>query len=264
MLRVASWNVNSIRQRLPHLLDWLKESTADVVCLQEIKCLDEAFPSLEIEALGYNVAVHGQKGFNGVAVLSKLPIDEVHPRLPGDDEDSHSRYLEVVVSTRTGVVRVASLYLPNGNPIMTDKFSYKLAWMDRLIGHAKGLLALEEPVVLAGDYNVIPTPADAKNPSAWVNDALFRLETRSKFRELLHLGLTDAFRACEDRGGHYTFWDYQAGAWQKDDGIRIDHLLLSPQAAARLQRVAIDKHVRGRDKPSDHVPVRCDLDVDIR
>jgi exodeoxyribonuclease III len=264
VLRVASWNVNSIRQRLPHLLDWLKEATADVVCLQEIKCLDEAFPSLEIEALGYNVAVHGQKGFNGVAVLSKLPIDEVHPRLPGDDEDSHSRYLEVVVSTKTGVVRVASIYLPNGNPIMTDKFSYKLAWMDRLIRHAGSLLALEEPVVLAGDYNVIPTPADAKNPSAWVNDALFRLETRSKFRELLHLGMTDAFRACEDRGGHYTFWDYQAGAWQKDDGIRIDHLLLSPQAAARLQRVTIDKHVRGRDKPSDHVPIRCDLDVATR
>jgi exodeoxyribonuclease-3 len=264
VLRVASWNVNSIRQRLPHLLDWLKESTADVVCLQEIKCLDEAFPSLEIEALGYNVAVHGQKGFNGVAILSKLPIDEVHPRLPGDDEDSHSRYLEVVVSTRTGVVRVASIYLPNGNPITTDKFSYKLAWMDRLIEHAKKLLALEEPVVLAGDYNVIPTPTDAKNPSAWVNDALFRSETRSKFRELLYLGLTDAFRVCEDRGGHYTFWDYQAGAWQKDDGIRIDHLLLSPQAAARLQRVAIDKHVRARDKPSDHVPIRCDLDVAAR
>jgi exodeoxyribonuclease-3 len=261
VLRVASWNVNSIRQRLPHLLDWLKESAADVVCLQEIKCLDEAFPRLEIEALGYNVAVHGQKGFNGVAVLSKLPIDEVHPRLPGDDEDSHSRYLEVVVSTEEGVVRVASIYLPNGNPITTDKFSYKLAWMDRLIGHAKTLLALEEPVVLAGDYNVIPAPADAKNPSAWVNDALFQLETRSKFRELLHLGLTDAFRACEDRGGHFTFWDYQAGSWQKDDGIRIDHLLLSPQAAARLQRVAIDKHVRAREKPSDHVPIRCDLDV---
>jgi exodeoxyribonuclease III len=242
-------------------LDWLKESTADVVCLQEIKCLDEAFPRLEIEALGYNVAVHGQKGFNGVAVLSKLPIDEVHPRLPGDDEDSHSRYLEAVVSTRTGVVRVASIYLPNGNPITTDKFSYKLAWMDRLIGHAKTLLALEEPVILAGDFNVIPAPADAKNPSAWVNDALFQLETRAKFRELLHLGLTDAFRACEDKGGHFTFWDYQAGAWQKDDGIRIDHLLLSPQAAARLQRVAIDKHVRAREKPSDHVPIRCDLDV---
>ena len=260
-MKVTTWNINGVKARLDSAVAYLRQASPDVICLQEIKSLTEAFPASAFEDLGYHCAVHGQKGFNGVAVLSKLPIDEVHPRLPGDDEDSHSRYLEVVVSTKEGVVRVASIYLPNGNPITTDKFSYKLAWMDRLIGHAKTLLALEEPVVLAGDYNVIPAPADAKNPSAWVNDALFQLETRSKFRELLHLGLTDAFRACEDRGGHFTFWDYQAGAWQKDDGIRIDHLLLSPQAAARLQRVAIDKHVRAREKPSDHVPIRCDLDV---
>jgi exodeoxyribonuclease-3 len=264
VLRIASWNVNSVRQRLPHLLDWLKESEADVVCLQEIKCLDEAFPRLEVEELGYNVAVHGQKGFNGVAILSKLPLDEVNARLPGDDADAHSRYIEAVVSTKAGAVRVASIYLPNGNPITTDKFPYKLAWMDRLTQHARHLLALEEPFVLAGDFNVIPTPADARNPAAWVNDALFQPETRSRFRELLYLGLTDALRACDDSAGRFTFWDYQAGAWQKDDGIRIDHLLLSPQAAARLGRVEIDKHVRAREKPSDHVPIRCDLEIDLR
>ena len=217
-----------------------------------------------MEALGYNVAVHGQKGFNGVAILSRLPIDEVNSRLPGDDEDLHSRYLEAVVSTKAGAVRVASIYLPNGNPIATDKFAYKLAWMDRLIQHAGRLLALEEPLVLAGDFNVIPTPADAKNPAAWVNDALFQPATRGKFRELTYLGLTDALRACDDRPGLFTFWDYQAGAWHKDDGIRIDHLLLSPQAASRLLRVDIDRSERSLDKPSDHVPIRCDLDIELR
>jgi exodeoxyribonuclease-3 len=264
VLRVASWNVNSVRQRLPHLTAWLGEAQPDVVCLQEIKCADEAFPAADIEALGYNVAVHGQKGFNGVAILSKFPIDEAHPRLPGDDLDQHSRYLEAVISTREGAVRIASIYLPNGNPPATEKYPYKLAWMDRLIAHVRGLLALEEPLVLAGDYNVIPTPDDAKNPSAWVNDALFLPQTRARFRELSYLGLTDALRACDPAPGRYTFWDYQAGAWQRDDGIRIDHLMLSPQAASRLLNCRIDKDVRARDKPSDHVPIRCDLAIETR
>jgi exodeoxyribonuclease III len=258
-VRIASWNVNSIRQRLPHLLGWLKDAQPDVVCLQEIKCVDEAFPSLEIEALGYNVAVHGQKTFNGVAILSKHPFDEVRAGLPGDDADEQSRYLEAVISTSTGAFRVASIYLPNGNPVGTEKYPYKLGWMERLRLHIAGLLALEEPFVMAGDYNIIPMAEDAKNPADWVNDALFLLQSRTKFRELLALGLTDAFRACEAGPGHFTFWDYQGGGWQRDNGIRIDHLLLSPQAAARLQACAIDKAMRGQEKASDHVPIRCDL-----
>ena len=258
-MRIATWNVNSVRQRLPHLLRWLSLVQPDVVCLQEIKCVDEAFPAAEIEAAGYNVAVHGQKGFNGVAILSKHPLEDVAPRLPGDESDEHARFLEAAISTKQGVVRIASIYLPNGNPVDSPKYPYKLAWMDRLISYARERLALEEPLVLAGDYNVIPAPADAKTPAAWVNDALFLLQTRAKLRELLALGFTDAFRACEPAPGHYSFWDYQGGGWQRNEGIRIDHLLLSPQAASRLSGCVIDKAVRGEEKASDHVPVRCDL-----
>jgi exodeoxyribonuclease-3 len=258
-MRIATWNVNSLRQRIEHLASWLKQAEPDVVCLQEIKCLEEAFPRLEIEALGYNVAVNGQKTFNGVAILSKHPFDEVVRGLPGDDEDGQARYIEAVIPAGDTVLRVASIYLPNGNPPATDKYTYKLAWMDRLTDHARSLLAYEEPLVLAGDYNVIPTPRDVHNPELWTGDALFLPDTRSKFRELLHLGLTDAVRACDDSAGLYTFWDYQAGAWQKNNGIRIDHLLLSPQAADRLQGCAVDKAVRAWEKPSDHVPVRIDL-----
>ena len=262
-MRIATWNVNSIRQRLPHLLRWLDAAQPDVVCLQEIKCVDEVFPSAEIEAAGYNVAVHGQKGFNGVAILSKHPLEDVAPRLPGDDTDEHARFIEATISTERGVVRIASIYLPNGNPVDSPKYPYKLAWMDRLIDYAKNRLALEEPLILAGDYNVIPAAADAKTPAAWVNDALFLLQTRAKLRELLALGFTDAFRACEPGPGHYSFWDYQGGGWQRNEGIRIDHLLLSPQAASRLAGCAIDKALRGEDKASDHVPVRCDLAIAV-
>jgi exodeoxyribonuclease III len=259
-MRIATWNVNSVKARLEHLLAWLKQAEPDVVCLQEIKCVDEAFPTAEIEALGYNVATHGQKTYNGVAILSKRPF-EVMRGLPGDDEDAQSRYIEAEIPTDTGAVRVASIYLPNGNPPLTDKYDYKLAWMERLTAHAASLLALEEPLVLAGDYNVIPTPRDVHNPAAWASDALFLPRTRERFRELLALGFTDAFRACDDRDGQYTFWDYQAGAWQKNHGIRIDHLLLSPQAADRLQTCVIDKQVRAWEKPSDHVPIRVDLSL---
>ncbi|MDB5511218.1 MAG: exodeoxyribonuclease [Enterovirga sp.] len=258
---IATWNVNSVKQRLEHLLGFLADPAPDVVCLQEIKCVDEAFPRLEVEAAGYNVAVHGQKGFNGVAILSKFPIADVSPRLPGDPEDVQSRYLEAVVSVPGGAVRVASIYLPNGNPIGTEKFTYKLAWMERLTEHARGLLALEEPVVLAGDYNVIPDGRDVSDPALWANDALFQPATRAAYRKLLALGYTDALRACDDRAGLYTFWDYQAGAWQKNKGIRIDHLLLSPQAADRLVGVDIHKRTRALDKPSDHVPVSVTLDL---
>jgi exodeoxyribonuclease-3 len=258
-MRIATWNVNSVKQRIEHLAAWLKEAEPDVVCLQEIKCMDEAFPVLEIEAAGYNVAVHGQKTFNGVAILSKHRFDEVIRGLPGDENDLQSRYIEAVISTPGGVVRAASIYLPNGNPLGTEKFPYKLGWMNRLIDHTRKLLEYEEPLVLAGDYNVIPTPRDARNPDAWVEDALFRPESRGRFRELLALGLTDALRACDPDGEVYTFWDYQAGAWQRNNGIRIDHLLMSPQAADRLRDCRAVKHVRGWDKPSDHVPVYADL-----
>jgi exodeoxyribonuclease III len=262
-LLVATWNVNSIKQRIDNLVAWLAERQPDVVCLQETKCVDEAFPREPIEAAGYNVAVHGQKTFNGVAILSKLPLDEVTPRLPGDDGDDHARFIEAVVSTAHGVVRVASIYLPNGNPPDSDKYPYKIKWMDRLIHYANERLALQEPLVLAGDFNVIPAAADARNPAAWTNDALFLPRTRSRFRALCNLGLTDALRAASDEAGVYTFWDYQAGAWQKNDGIRIDHILLSPQATDRLAGITVDKHVRGWEKPSDHVPVVAELAIEV-
>jgi exodeoxyribonuclease-3 len=258
-MRIATWNVNSIKQRMDNLTAWLSERQPDIVCLQETKSLDDAFPREAIEALGYNVAVHGQKAFNGVALLSKLPFDEVTPRLPGDEADTHARFLEGVVSTAAGAVRVASIYLPNGNPPDTDKYTYKLNWMDRLTHYAHERLKLEEPLVLAGDFNVIPAEVDARNPARWAGDALFLPRTREKFRALCNLGLTDAVRAGADGPGPFTFWDYQAGAWQKNDGIRIDHLLLSPQAADRLIAAGVDKHVRAWEKPSDHVPVWAEL-----
>jgi exodeoxyribonuclease-3 len=258
-MRIATWNVNSVKQRLDNALAWLAERQPDVVCLQETKCVDAAFPREAFESAGYNVAVHGQKTFNGVAILSKAPFDEVTPRLPGDDGDDHARFLEVVISTGGGVLRIASIYLPNGNPPGSDKYGYKMRWMDRLIHYARERLALEEPLVLAGDFNVIPAGRDARNPAAWTGDALFLPATREKFHTLCHLGLVDAIRAATDANGLYSFWDYQAGSWAKNDGIRIDHLLLSPQAADRLGGVDIDRHVRGWEKPSDHVPVVADL-----
>ena len=261
-MRIATWNVNSIKQRIENLTAWLTERAPDIVCLQETKTVDETFPRAEIEALGYNVAVHGQKTFNGVAILSKFKFDEVIPRLPGDLADDHARFIEATVSTKTGVVRVASIYLPNGNPTNTEKYPYKLKWMDRLLKYTHERLQLEEPLILAGDYNVIPAAIDVHNPQAWVNDALFLPQTRQKFRSLENLGLTDAIRAVNDEAGLYTFWDYQAGAWQKNWGIRIDHLLLSPQAADRLTTAGIDKHVRSWERPSDHVPVYIDLDIE--
>ena len=259
-MRIATWNINGVKARIEGALTWLRETNPDVACLQEIKCATEAFPAEPFEELGYNAAVHGQKGFNGVAVLSKRPFDEVVVRgLPGDESDSHARYIEVLVPRPGGIVRVGNLYLPNGNPIGTDKFAYKLAWMQRFQARTRDLLALEEPFLLLGDYNVIPEPIDAKNPHAWREDALFQPETRAAFRALLNLGLTDALRACLPGPGIYTFWDYQAGAWQKDHGIRIDHILASPQAADRLQAAGVDKFTRGWEKPSDHVPVWVEI-----
>ena len=263
-MRIATWNVNSVKQRLDSATAWLAERSPDVVCLQETKCVDDAFPREAFESLGYNVAIHGQKGFNGVAILSKFPFDEVTARLPGDHGDEQARFLEAVVSTQDGVVRVASIYLPNGNPPDTEKYPYKIKWMDRLIDYARERMALEEPLILAGDYNVIPAAADARNPSAWVGDALFLPPTRGRFRSLINLGLTDAVRAASDSSDLYTFWDYQAGAWQKNNGIRIDHVLLSPQAADRFVSATIDRHVRAWEKPSDHVPVVVDLAIEMK
>ena len=260
-MKIATWNINGVRARLEGAVAWLKDAAPDVLCFQEIKSEDAAFPREAFEDLGYNVAIHGQKGFNGVAILSKLPLDEVSRGLPGDKNDDHARFIEAVLSVKSGAIRVVSLYLPNGNPVDTDKFKYKLAWMERLEAYAKARLRDEEVFVLAGDYNVIPEPKDAKNPDAWVNDALFQPESRRAFRRLLNLGLTDAFRACHDEPGLYTFWDYQAGAWQKNNGIRIDHQLLSPQASDRLVAATIDKRTRAWEKPSDHVPVIIDLDL---
>ena len=254
-MKIVTWNINGIKARLDNLLVWLKDSDPDIVCLQEIKSVDEAFPRAEIEALGYHVETHGQKGFNGVALLSKVSPDEVNRGLPGDDGDEQARFIEGVWSVDGGVLRVVSLYLPNGNPVDTEKFPYKLSWMARLKAWARERLALEEPLILAGDYNVIPEPEDCHDPKAWEGDALFRPESRAAFRSLLNLGFTEALRNTTDAPETYTFWDYQAGAWQKNNGIRIDHLLLSPEAANRLSGVSIDKHTRAWEKPSDHVPV---------
>ena len=256
MTKIATWNVNSIKARLPRVLEWLKDAQPDVALLQETKCEDAAFPRLEIEELGYNLALCGQKSYNGVAILSKAPIEDLTCGLPGDDGDGQSRYIEAF----TCGFRVASIYLPNGNPVASDKFPYKLKWLDRLALHAEKLLADEERVVLGGDYNVCPADADVYDPVGWANDALCRIESRKGFRKLIYLGLTDAWRAQHPDEKGYSFWDYQAGAWQRNNGLRIDHLLLSPQAADTLQHSGIDKSPRGKEKASDHTPVWIELE----
>ena len=261
-MKIVTWNINGVRARIGNLTHWLTESAPDIVCLQEIKSVDELFPRAEIEALGYNVETNGQKSFNGVAILSKLPFDEVNRGLPGDDEDDHARFIEGVFSTDKGALRVVSLYLPNGNPVDDErKFAYKLSWMARLERWAEQRLRLEEALVLAGDYNVIPERADARFPDNWLGDALFQPQTRQAFRRLKNLGFTEAVRAVTDSPDVYTFWDYQAGAWQKNNGIRIDHLLLSPEAANRFSSASVEKHVRAWEKPSDHVPVAIELNL---
>lgn len=256
MVKIATWNVNSVRQRAEHLQRWLDELKPDIVLLQEIKSMEETFPRTEIEDKGYNVEISGQKTFNGVAILSKFPIEIEHRALPGDPADEQARYIEGF----TGGVRVASIYLPNGNPVDDPaKYNYKLAWMERLYKHAKTLLEYEEAFVLGGDYNVIPEDDDCYAPDNWRDDALFLPQTKAAFRKILYLGLTDAFRALHSESGRYTYWDYRAGAWNKDNGIRIDHLLLSPQAADRLEACEVDRIPRGWEKPSDHTPIWCDL-----
>ncbi len=260
-MKIATWNVNSVKARLDTVRTWLAQAAPEIVCLQEIKTTDEGFPADVFEGLGYNAVVHGQKSYNGVAILSKRPAEDVVRGLPEAEGDDHARYIEAVIPGDSGVVRVASIYAPNGNPPGTERFAYKLAWLERLNRHIARLLALEEPLILTGDYNVIPTAEDCHDPRAWMGDALFQPETRAAFRRICNLGLTDAFRACHAEPHRYTFWDYQAGSWVKDHGIRIDHILLSPQAADRLVSCAIERHVRGWEKPSDHVPVLCELAI---
>ncbi|MFO1126980.1 MAG: exodeoxyribonuclease III [Rhodospirillales bacterium] len=255
MPRIASWNVNSVKARLAHLLAWLRTTAPDIVLLQETKVVVEAFPFDALADAGYNAAAVGQKSYNGVAILSKRPIDVLATELPGNSDDSHARYLEAF----TDGVRVASIYLPNGNPTASDKFPYKLAWLDRLYRHTRTLLASEDAVVLGGDYNVAPTDEDVYDPFGWRKDALCRPESRAAFRKLCYLGLTDAVRALFPGGHHYTWWDYRAGAWAGDQGLRIDHLLLSPQAADRLRAAGVDRTPRGWERASDHAPVWCEL-----
>lgn len=254
-MKIATWNVNSIKVRLPHVLSWLETAQPDALCLQEIKCTEAEFPTLELKGLGYHAAVSGQKTYNGVALLTKEPPQDVRIGLDGDPKDTQSRYIEATVRD----VRVASIYLPNGNPVESDKFPYKLAWMERLMARARALLAGEMPAVLAGDYNVAPADADVYDPEAWRGDALCRPESRRAFRALLHAGFTDSYRVFHTEAHRYTFWDYQAMRWNRDEGLRIDHLLLSPQATDRLLAADIDKAPRGRDKASDHTPVWCTL-----
>ncbi|WP_299686922.1 exodeoxyribonuclease III [uncultured Tateyamaria sp.] len=258
-MKVATFNINGIKARIEALPRWLDSADPDVVVLQEIKSVDDAFPHALFEDRGYNVETHGQKSFNGVALLSKLPLEDVTRGLPGDESDEQARYIEATVMGDTTAIRVCGLYLPNGNPCPGPKYDYKLAWMERLRARAAALLAAETPFLMTGDYNIIPQAEDARRPEAWREDALFRLESRTAFRRLTALGLTDAFRARTFGPEHYSFWDYQAGAWNRDDGIRIDHFLLCPYTSDLLQDCQIDKATRGEEKPSDHVPVWVDL-----
>lgn len=254
MLRIATWNLAGIKARMPVLLKWLEANSPDILVLQETKTVDEGFPRLELEGLGYNIATLGQKSWNGVAILSKLPFDEVHRGLPGDDSDEQARLIEGVFSVEGGVVRVCGIYLPNGNPVKSEKFDYKLQWMDRLHTFIRGRLEFEEPFIILGDFNIIPMPADATTPATWVKDALFQPESRARWRALINLGMVDAQRAVSD-AGDYTFYDFKTFGWDRRDGIRIDHILCSPQAADRLQDVVVHTETRGWEKPSDHVPV---------
>lgn len=254
-MRIASWNVNSAKARLDHITGFLAADKTDILLMQEIKSQDANLPREVFTEMGWHIAVHGQKTYNGVAIASRFPMDDITAGLPGDDTDEQARYLEATV---TGV-RVATIYLPNGNPVPGPKFDYKLAWMERLYSRAMELAAREIPVVLGGDYNVIPHDIDCYDPAGWEGDALTHPESRGAFFKLCNAGYMDALRAIHPTGAHYTYWDYQAGAWQRDNGVRIDHLLLSPEAGDRLVTVGVDKAPRGLEKPSDHTPIWCEL-----
>ena len=255
MISIATFNVNSIKARLLNLLAWLDEAKPDIVLLQELKCVDEAFPAMEIEERGYNLAIHGQKTYNGVAILSDKPLNVIAKNLSGNDDDTQARYLEADYDG----IRLINIYLPNGNPVESEKFPYKLAWMERLVSRVKTLRDERIPFLIGGDFNVIPSAIDCYDPDAWRGDALFHPETLKQYRKLLALGLTDALRVSTSAPHSYTFWDYQAGAWPRDNGIRIDHFLLSPPIADRLMSCSIDKEPRGWEKASDHTPIWISL-----
>ena len=259
-MKLATFNINGIKARTNALISWLEEASPDIVLLQEIKSLDDSFPRMIFEDYGYNVETHGQKSYNGVAILSKLPLEDIKRGLPGDADDDQARWIEATIIGKQPL-RFCCLYLPNGNPAPGPKYEYKLAWMNRLLIRARVLMEDEIPLLLAGDYNIIPQDEDAQQPEDWVGDALTRPDARAYFRRLLHSGFSDAFRLRYHGKGYYSFWDYQAGAWQKNNGIRIDHILLSPQATDLLRDCQIHTEVRGREKPSDHVPVWVDLDL---
>ncbi|SKA33589.1 exodeoxyribonuclease-3 [Chitinophaga eiseniae] len=255
-MKIATYNVNGINARLPVLLRWLKESAPDVACLQELKAPQEKFPESAIREAGYDVIWHGQKSWNGIAILSKVGVpQEIRRTLPGDEEDVHSRYMEAAIN---GVL-IGCLYLPNGNPAPGPKFDYKLSWFKRLTDHAKELLAQKTPVILTGDYNVMPTDLDVYKPERWVDDALFRPEVKSAFHTLVKQGWTDAIRKLYPDQKIYTFWDYFRNAYERDAGLRIDHFLLSPEVDKRLIAAGVDRHVRGWEKSSDHAPVWVEL-----
>lgn len=251
-MKIATYNVNGIRARLPRLLEWLAREQPDVACLQELKCADDSLPIADIEAAGYGAVWHGQKGFNGVAILARGQAPALcQTGLPGDPDDSHSRYIEAEVD---GII-IGSIYLPNGNPVGTEKFDYKLRWMERMAARAAELLALERPVVLAGDWNVVPEDRDVFSAKATRHDALLQPETRAAWRRIVAQGWTDALRALHpDDPKLYTFWDYTAGCWRRDAGFRIDHLLCSPEAVDRLRGAGVDRWARGEEKASDHAP----------
>ena len=257
-MKIATYNVNGLNARLPSLLRWLQEEAPDVACLQEMKMIDEKFPSLAIMNAGYNAIWHGQKSWNGVAILAKnnLELNEVGRGLPGDPEDLQSRFIEA----RVNDLLVCCLYLPNGNPAPGPKFDYKLAWLERLIAKAQSLVAHETPVVLLGDYNVVPTDMDVYKPERLIYDAVFLPETKEAFRRLLDQGWTDALRTLNPDTKIYTFWDYFRNSYGRDAGIRLDHLLLNPVLAERLQTCGVDRHVRGWEKPSDHAPTWITID----
>lgn len=253
-LKIASWNVNSIRARLPQVTAWLEQQQPDALLLQELKGLD--FPAEVFEALGYRSAAVTQKTYNGVAVLARHPLETINTTLAGDDEDSHARFLETTLQTGAGDLRLVNIYLPNGNPVGTPKFEYKLTWMERLLRQMSSWLSSPVPTVIGGDFNVIPEDIDCHKPASWARDALFQPETRDRYRAMLSLGYTDSFRSLHPgEGGHFTYWDYFRNAFETNRGIRIDHFLLSPAAAERLLACEIDKTPRAGEKPSDHTPI---------
>ncbi len=259
MLTVATWNVNSIRQRLSMLCDWLRTSSTDIVLLQELKCTNDQFPYMELEDLGYNCAVNGQKSYNGVAILSKFPIEDIITSLPGDDTDTQARYIEGVISLPDQAVRVASIYVPNGQEVGSEAFAYKMQFFERLYQHFQKLLQYRELMLFGGDYNVAPEAIDVYDPVKLAGKVGFHLDERKKFRKLLYLGLYDAFRLKNPSSQQFSWWDYRSRGWQYNRGMRIDNILISAPAADRMSECEILSHMRGEEKPSDHVPNLCTL-----